>query len=904
MGLVGEGRLKVVAWLAALVVAGCAGGSSEEAPLTIVEPDVGIELPECEEGFAPQGDACVDIDECALKNGGCGDPAHVACVDQTGEAPLCEDVDECAVDNGGCGEPEVVRCVDQDGVAPRCEDVDECAVDNGGCGDPVFWICVNQLLGPPICEDVDECADGDEICGDPDAWDCVNVAGGEPDCVYDWAADWAVLTEGVGWIDLGGSVPSSLISHGDTAFPVILKDNRAAVVAARVGEGKAVHLGHESLFGAKLLGTDDTRRLIGNALEWMSPDGPPKVGLLESKTALESYLDGEGIEYADIGFGDLAGYDVVVTSSYSDWSEEEIAAFHGYLLGGGGALTGGHAWYWSYSNDNAAENHPGNKLLEPTGFVISGSSAGSGAYEVGDAAPSPLEHAGRALNAILAHMEGTANLSLEEQVIAADTVGHAVSQFPLSFTAYWDRVFLFLVKAPTVVPTASDPLVTAEEPLDRLVVDIESKLAQELPPGELTAHPAAADFPGSPLAGAEPVTRTLTIDASYESRSSFYAYSNPNSPVWRSTGLWVQAGTVVTITLPEQAAGEGLSALVGCHTDSLWHKEEIQRFPRLARVFAMESVITEVGSRFGGLLYIRVPGAVELGEIEVTIDGAIESPRYIHGVTTLEEWQEVQRNHPAPFAEIGSDRLILSVQSEEIRTLDDPTVVMDFWDMVQDSNADLEGTPHERERAERFAFDRQISAGWMHSGYPLMAHVTATTELLEVAAIEEGGAWGPFHELGHNHQYQPWVLPGTTEATCNLWSVYISQELLGLDLATSHPAINAASRQERIQAYVDSGKDFYAAWTVWTALETHLQLQEAFGWDLWTDTFTLYRGLAAQDTPSATQDKIDWFVVHTSTAANMDLTDFYVSWGFPISEWVPPMNSTLEPWTDHPMVGL
>jgi hypothetical protein len=881
---------------------GCGGDETASSPAG--STDAGTVLPECDPGYGLQGQDCVDVDECALKNGECGDPAHVICVNHEGEPPTCEDIDECLEDNGSCGDPVYATCVNQESAPHLCEDIDECLEDNGGCGDPTYWACVNLEAQPASCEDIDECDEGDEICGDPERWDCVNVEGADPECIHDWGQDWGELTAGVELLQLGGSIPSSLISYSSGAFPVIMSENRACVVAARVGAGRALHVGHESLIGGKLLGEDDTPQLIRNALYWLSSSDDPKIGLLENLNAMKTFLDGEDLAYTEIGFGELSAYDMVVITTGVEWSEGERAALQDYLANGGGVLSGGHAWYWSYYNTNAAENHPGNKLLADVGFVISGATAPSGDYVVGDVPPSNLQHASSALTAVLSHMDGSAPLSLEDQVVGADTVGHAVGQLPLSFDSYWDGVLTFLELAPPVVPTSEDPLVTAEAPLDRLVVEIESKLAMEQAPAELTAHPAAADFPGQPLEGAQALSKTMTINGSYEGRSSYYAYSNPNAPVWRSTGLYLVAGTVATVTVPEHATDDGLSVLVGSHTDTLWKLESIERFPRITRSFPIETAETEIGSRFGGLIYVRVPGGVDVGEIEVTLDGAIAAPRYIHGVTTLEQWQTIERNHPAPFAEIGSGKFVMSMQSAQIRELDDPSTIMDFWDTVLDYDADLEGTPHDRVREERFAFDRQISAGWMHSGYPLMAYVSATTELLDVAAIQENGAWGPFHELGHNHQYKPWILPGTTETTCNLWSVYISEELLGLDLGVSHDALSTQSRADRTQAYIDGGKDFYGSWSVWTALETHLQLKETFGWEIWTDTFTFYRTLAAQDTPSETQDKIDWFAVHTSTAANKDLTNFYLAWGFPLSDWVLTMNSALEPWDDHPMVGL
>jgi len=343
--------------LLTLAVVGC--GEEETSSASPTGPDGGVVLPECDPGYGLEGEDCVDVDECALKNGDCGDPTVAKCVNQEGAPPVCEDIDECAEDNGPCGDPTLATCVNQDRAPAQCEDIDECLEDNGGCGDPLYWTCVNQEAQPPSCEDIDECAQGDEICGDPARWDCVNVEGGAPDCVYDWGQDWGELTAGVELVQLGGSIPSSLISYGPSAFPVILSGNRAAVTAARVGEGRSVHAGHESLIGGKLLGEDDTPQLIRNALAWLGESEAPKIGLLENLNGMKTFLDGEGLEYTEIGFGDLAAYDLVIITTGTEWSEGEHVALQDYMSGGGGVLSAGHAWYWSYYNENPAENHPG-----------------------------------------------------------------------------------------------------------------------------------------------------------------------------------------------------------------------------------------------------------------------------------------------------------------------------------------------------------------------------------------------------------------------------------------------------------------------------------------------------------------------------------------------------------------
>ena len=110
--------------------------------------------------------------------------------------------------------------------------------------------------------------------------------------------------------------------------------------------------------------------------------------------------------------------------------------------------------------------------------------------------------------------------------------------------------------------------------------------------------------------------------------------------------------------------------------------------------------------------------------------------------------------------------------SSEIRNLENPDELMEFWVQALEMEHDLYGyLPWPR--IERAVFDIQISAGWMHSGYPFMAHLASADDAVDLDHLQSEGDWGMFHELGHNHQWNPSRLPGTTEATCNLASVYL-----------------------------------------------------------------------------------------------------------------------------------
>jgi len=288
-----------------------------------------------------------------------------------------------------------------------------------------------------------------------------------------------------------------------------------------------------------------------------------------------------------------------------------------------------------------------------------------------------------------------------------------------------------------------------------------------------------------------------------------------------------------------------------------------------------------------------------VGPIDLRLEGVVRAPYYRHGITDLEDWRQQLLASPAPWTEIEGDRVIFSVHTEEARRLQDPVELMNFWDAVLDAMADLEGSPHERLRKERFTLDRQISAGALHSGYPIMGHLNHHGGLLDLEQIRLQGSWGPFHELGHNHQWNDWFLPGTTEATCNLWSVYIHEVIL--DLPTRQEGrLGPADRRQRRQNYLNNGADFQENWNVWVALDTYLQLQEGFGWELFSTVFTDYRRESDAAEGSA-QDRIDEWVRRTSLHTQRNLGPFYQAWGFPVSDDVIAEIGRLPEWVDDPM---
>ena len=715
-------------------------------------------------------------------------------------------------------------------------------------------------------------------------------------------ADYAELVAGVATTDIGsGPAPGVIVVHGRSAFPVVLDEGEQIFVgAARHGAGRALAFSHGAFLGGSLSNASDLGRLVTNAVDWASARPNPTVGVEPGLDALADHLAAAGYTVVRVDHSAVDTVDVFCVSAQTSRDPAELDAVRAWVEGGGGLLTAGTPWAFSY--EEFALNFPGNRMLCGSGLTFNPDYTWPSAGEetISPDAACPLLNATRAADALRDHVDGLITLPLADQAKASATIRSAMNVLSQQCTGFWTALQDLLDRLGPIFPTEADPVDVNAEPLDALVVNHDDWLNQNLPPEEITAHPAAGDFPGAPDPSAPVVERTLTIDGDFEGLPDQRLYSGAGAAGWRSTGLHAPPGALIEVDAPPELADAGLSVLIGCHADTLFGRDSWTRSPRVVRSFAIEAPTTLAANGFGGLVYIRVPRGSALGPFEVTIRGAVEAPLYRHGETDPADWLASIRDLPGPWAELASDRFVMSVPSAEIRGLDSPAAVMELWNAVLDADADLAAIPRERGRAERFVFDRQISAGWMHSGYPIMAHLASTQELLDVARTQAEGIWGPFHELGHNHQWRDWVIPRTTESSCNLWSIYANEEVLGISRDDSHPAVSPDSRRLRLVDYFAAGAD-YGAWGPWEGLEFYLLVQEGFGWEAYQSVFGEYLTIPEPERPADDPARIDQWLVRLSRTIDRDLRDYFDCWAVPTGDTARAQVEGLPTWERDPL---
>jgi hypothetical protein len=468
-----------------------------------------------------------------------------------------------------------------------------------------------------------------------------------------------------------------------------------------------------------------------------------------------------------------------------------------------------------------------------------------------------------------------------------------------------------VVTAPRRDPDARYTEAGWKQPLERLALTWEDRLAMDEAPEKCVATRASDFFPGRVPADLPRVTETLVVDLA--------------RPFWHSTGLYAAPGDKVTVTIPRGMAGKGLSVRIGCHTDTLWHLEDLSRAPEISKAFPLKAVRTVIANPFGGLVYIVVPGRENRKRVDspdmfnwtvtpivskptpvkLVISGAVKAPVFRLTLDDNEKWKTI-RNISVPFGELEGRRIILQIPQPMLAKLDDPLEVIEFWDEVMVHQARLAGWDENQLFPMYFTLDRQISAGGGHSGYPIMAYPDWGNELLQIERVRREGGWGTYHELGHNHQqWSGWTFQDQVEVTCNLFSLYCNMKMSGWKIAlTDAKPTDDWKRVTSREWHMETLKKFFSRdpgvpgkWKeadLDHRLGFYVELVDAFGWDPIIKVIRSYH-----DNPKYPSDETGQggeYMVRLSRIVGRNLYPFFFGWGIEMPRGVESKVKDLPAW--------
>lgn len=430
-----------------------------------------------------------------------------------------------------------------------------------------------------------------------------------------------------------------------------------------------------------------------------------------------------------------------------------------------------------------------------------------------------------------------------------------------------------------ITPTKKAPFVPpAVAARGELVDAIKAYMAKE--PGTFGAHAAAQDFPGL-VEGKERVSRAVSYDSNLVHRWDTAAGNAPNlatgPDAWQETGLYAAPGEVVTVKVASLPENRVVKVIVGCHRDALFKLEKWTRFPLVTRTFELKAGENRIANPFGGQLFIqsshqdwRKPQKTTAAA-PLQFANAVAMPTYVLGRDSAESWTNAKQL-PAPWVTLVGKQVILHVQTHVARKLADPKDLLEWWDQAMVLEDDLVGLV--RFAPERVVPDRQISAGFMHSGYPFMCWIEPSQkDSIDLPKLTKEGNWGFFHELGHNHQRTSWTFDGQTEVTCNLFSLYVMEKLVGKPAGRGHPSMENLDEllAKRFAAEPNMGP--------FEQLATFVVLTRAHGWGPLRETLRSYASDAAPK--GATKQQLQsLFALRYGKAAKADVSAYFEKMGY------------------------
>ena len=413
----------------------------------------------------------------------------------------------------------------------------------------------------------------------------------------------------------------------------------------------------------------------------------------------------------------------------------------------------------------------------------------------------------------------------------------------------------------------------------------------------------SAVFPGS-VAPPTIVTHTATIDASYPDTLGWLRQGD-DLPARKPTGTYLSPGTIATVTVPSELVNSGYQIRVGAHSWDHSYRTPNKRLERSTVVYDITGTQTKVANPLGGGIYIEVPYESANGIVTVDVTGGVRSPYFSaksFDTTTLSEWQNTERNHPAPWADFQTEKYMTQVPTNYIYAFDDPVTGMANWDASIDVFNDLMGFPRDRGKETIYTQNDVIMRSSVHApGYPSVnttdsdptsgsngdtgsCLVNGPGTDLYIASIE-------IHEQGHAYFFDKFA--GEMESTVNLPQVAILNQVFENDLDFSLAgSFNFQSNPHRT---LDNAAltwmtvfNFSPREVAMASAEASYQLKghakfadiaRLFGWQVLNDYWhqMVLEGINKNNSPFSDDDRI----LRLSIAAGVDLRPLLHFWGKP-----------------------
>ncbi|WP_142317752.1 putative mucin/carbohydrate-binding domain-containing protein [Bacillus cereus] len=334
------------------------------------------------------------------------------------------------------------------------------------------------------------------------------------------------------------------------------------------------------------------------------------------------------------------------------------------------------------------------------------------------------------------------------------------------------------------------------------------------------------------------------------------------------TGIYAEPNEEITIDIK---GTQSIQAFIGTRSYDEKDPEE----------FDLKPGKNVISSSRGGILYFY--NMNNEGEVTASVtNGGSHFPLFILGKHTKKDWDEMLKKYKDPYAvELKGERSLITTTYDSVQKYmknTDPTDLMKLHDkIIRLENAvaglseDSVGVAKSPTHYVQFVEKRKPAKGdfmfakHYHTGYI----PTAMNRVLDIEVLEKDG-WGPWHEVGHLHQQEPWKWSKVREVTVNIYSLAV-QKALGNQLEMDEHYKNSFEYLEKPKAerFIDDINPLTMFW----------QLNVVYGEHFHPRLHQAYRLLPQSEMPHSDEEKKQLFIYMTSQVAGQNLIPFFEEWG-------------------------
>ena len=289
------------------------------------------------------------------------------------------------------------------------------------------------------------------------------------------------------------------------------------------------------------------------------------------------------------------------------------------------------------------------------------------------------------------------------------------------------------------------------------------------------------------------------------------------------------------------------------------------------------------------MIYLRFVGQTSDGRANVTLKGGHKAPYFKLGQTTNTEFREMLDTYEYSEVQLQSEKtIVLASKATALRhrnqnwerlhqTLDEIIDIEAAIDGLSPSFSAINQPNRNRYLLTESEDERYWMAAWYYATF--YNAINAVDYLINVQNLTNDG-WGPWHELGHQHQLSNITWSETVEVTVNIYSLaverYFGQE----------SRLKREGYWDKIQPYLASPnaeKDYNSdALGPFERLCLYQQLWLHYG-----DSFfvNLHQKVREENKSiSSKNEKMGYFMLKEAEVTQNDLSDFFRQWGFAINE--------------------